>query len=460
MEERLDGWKAIAKYLNASVKTGQRLETKHHLPIERSVGINPRVHATKWRLDEWMAANGRSIAFVGSAPPESESMEAKLIEQESPTKLLQLYYRDDALIAQGLFRFSYLVAGKRVVTNMATSDSWLGFALPINEYASDKFPLRKRSFSWPATPRRELEMLRAEMKRRDIPFHNNPIYCLQSFTPHNPQEIASFSVGQYIDYKIRLGQLEEEIIRALVHCSGDYKLAYLKRDSLMPLRRDLLPDCATIANFGNRLCPGGTNILLALRKPRQKGFVFFVKRRSRRVSTGRKRFSLLPSGMHQPATRANAKDESSPASTVFRETYEELFDGEEVEAQDNHIAPHWYMSKPQLAWFRNNPKKFTQEVVSFGLNLVDGTYEFGVLLVVNDEQYWEEHSATMVPCKEFRDSRTPAYSTLDRARLASVMTNPLCAGTSLIVIIEGLNRLRHLYPSEVNLPGIQQVRYG
>jgi hypothetical protein len=48
------------------------------------------------------------------------------------------------------------------------------------------------------------------------------------------------------------------------------------------------------------------------------------------------------------------------------------------------------MSKPRLAWFRTNRRGFRLEVVSFGLNLMDGTFEFGVLLVVTDPSYWEE----------------------------------------------------------------------
>jgi hypothetical protein len=115
------------------------------------------------------------------------------------------------------------------------------------------------------------------------------------------------------------------------------------------------------------------------------------------------------------------------------------------------------MSEPELAWFKENPDSFILEVVSFGLNLIDGTYEFGVLLVVKDEQYWEKFGGTMTPNEEVDDSETPLYSTLDPDRLASIMTDPRCADASLIVLLEGLRRLSQLEPARINLPRIEII---
>jgi hypothetical protein len=161
--------------------------------------------------------------------------------------------------------------------------------------------------------------------------------------------------------------------------------------------------------------------------------------------------------MHQPTTRANAREETSIAATVYRETYEELFGGKEVERDDKHVEPRWYMSQPQLAWFEENTGSFTLELVSFGINLVDGTYEFGVLLVVQDEQYWKKFGRTTTLNYEFHDSETLLYSTVDAERLASLMTDPRCADVSLIVLVEGLRRLAQLDPGRINLPRIEII---
>ena len=58
MEKReiLDSWKEISVYLNRSVKTCQRWETEHHLPIYRLDGSpRPSVFAYKDELDLWLA---------------------------------------------------------------------------------------------------------------------------------------------------------------------------------------------------------------------------------------------------------------------------------------------------------------------------------------------------------------------------------------------------------------------
>src|ERR1700680_1092185 len=113
------------------------------------------------------------------------------------------------------------------------------------------------------------------------------------------------------------------------------------------------------------------------------------------------------------------------------------------------------MSKPQLAWFRKNRRGFTLEVVSFGLNLMDGTFEFGVLLVVNDPSYWEEFADGIVPNNEFKDSETAPFHTTDKVRLTSILGEPQCADTSRIALVEGLRRLHQLEPRSVVLPDIE-----
>lgn len=181
----------------------------------------------------------------------------------------------------------------------------------------------------------------------------------------------------------------------------------------------------------------------------------FVQRRSAKVSTGKGILSLLPSGMHQPTTRANAEEESSVAATAFREMFEELFGGKEAEGEDRHLKPLWFMRQPQLAWFLDPCRKFTLEIVSFGLNLVDGTYEFGVLLAVRDSRYWDGFGDDMEPNEEFDDAETRPFSTMDTERLSSLLTNPRCADVSLIALVEGLKRLHQLEPRRVKLPHIK-----
>jgi hypothetical protein len=166
---------------------------------------------------------------------------------------------------------------------------------------------------------------------------------------------------------------------------------------------------------------------------------------------------LVPSGMHQPTNKANAAFETSIAATVYRETYEELFRGKEVTGKDEHLAPLWYMHKAPLKWITEHRNRVITEIVSFGLNLIDGAYEFGVLLVINDKEYWETFQEEMSLDEEFDDSETPNFSTLDASRLASLLTDTNCADTSLIALVQGLRRLKEIAPGRVSLPSLKII---
>ena len=281
------------------------------------------------------------------------------------TRLLQLYYSDRDLKSQNLFRYAYTIDGRQITTNMAASNAWMGLALPITETASDRFLIEERTF-WPTVPASVVEQLRSELTAKGVLFRNRPIYSLLSFAPRE-DHIAAFSVAQYADYKIKLGRLEEETINALAASVFSPELAYDERESKMPLREKLLPNSRVMADFGSRLCAGGTNILLAFRTPDRDDYMFYIKRRSNKVSTGRKAFALMPSGTHQPTIRSVATGEASIGATVYRELDEEIFGAAEPDEHQTDIQPLEFMSKPHLDWFRQHPDQYRSEVVSFCL---------------------------------------------------------------------------------------------
>jgi len=413
----------------------------------------------------------RFIALV-----ESEDDPLPGVRQELATGPLQIYYQDTDLRAHNLFRYSFSINDRHIFTDIATSKSWLSIAIPIRSKGDGQFTLLESSHNpWYSVPANEVELLAKKVRARGIRFENRPIYSLRSFVPGQKQ-IASFSVGQYADYKIEMGGLEDETNRAAAEIA---RIPNVHRDqlrSIMPLREKLLPTSKTVAQFPNRLCAGGTNILLAFRTPNRDDYMFFIKQRSASVSSGRLVQSLIPSGMHQPSTWFVTREETSIGATVYREMDEELFGGDEPNPDDKGIQPLQFMSLPHIAWFRENPKAFTLEIVSFGLNLVDGTFEFGVLLAIHDPSYWakcaDQESTDdwrLKPNFEvIRDIEGDFYThdtkrlaafktqapffTNDTSRLVSVMTGRQCADVSLIALIEGLRRLHTLQPGRVKLP--------
>ena len=320
--------------------------------------------------------------ILGSAQAARRSHKPLRVEAKASVRLLQGYYKDLDLRACNLSRYSFSVSLKgnqviKVITNIATPVPWRELALSIGDSADGKFALQEGCKNpWYSVPADEVERLHAELHERGIRFENRPIYSLQSFTPDHEQ-IASFTLGQYADYKIKMGRLEEETLRAaLIDWPPD--VPSYRRHSKMPLRNKLLRTSRTVAQYAERLCAGGTNILLAFRTPDRDDYVFFIKTRSGSVSSARYVQSLIPSGMHQPSTWFVKHEETSVGATVYRETGEELFGDPEPNPESKDIRPLQFMSKPHLAWFRKNPKAFTLEIVSFGLNLIDGTFEFGV----------------------------------------------------------------------------------
>ena len=452
--DELKGWKAIVQFTGRPKRTLERWRKQRGLPV-RSVHGGPRspVSACKKEIRDWFH-NHRGFFLEEGASAPNTAYDIAHLDPRLKYELLKLYYPDKTLREQGLCRFSFVVNGRTVSTNIATKADWLNLGIPIDERDENRFSLQSPIFKGPTVSPSEENALRHYLTTREITFHNKPIYCLQSFTPTRKQ-IAEFSLHKYLDYKIKIGFLEAELTQALQDSENKPSDAFRMRRRRMTLRNELLPDSGAVAGF-RRLCAGGTNVLLALRRPGEDGFVCFVKRRSGRVSTGAHLLSLLPSGMHQPTNAANAPFETSIAASVYRETYEELLGGEDVEAEDPHIAPLWFMSRPPLKWITEHRDRVKTEIVSFGLNLVDGTYEFGVLFVINDEEYWRLFQADMRPTlKEFDDSETPYFSTLDTGRLAALMRNSEFADTSLIALIEGLLRLNSIYSERVRLPNLR-----
>ena len=93
--QRLNGWKEIASYLGKGVRTVQRWETEHHLPIRR-IGREGGeiVFAFKNEIDAWSEHSGR-LRDVEREP------EAVVAPVQTPTR----YRRLAAAIALALVTF-------------------------------------------------------------------------------------------------------------------------------------------------------------------------------------------------------------------------------------------------------------------------------------------------------------------------------------------------------------------
>lgn len=83
VNRRLDGWKEIAAYVGRGVRTVQRWEHDHGLPIRRiRVGRGETITAHTAELDAWIAGPGRSMGR--ERPAEDDRVDAVSVAPEAP----------------------------------------------------------------------------------------------------------------------------------------------------------------------------------------------------------------------------------------------------------------------------------------------------------------------------------------------------------------------------------------
>ena len=338
-------------------------------------------------------------------------------------------------------------------TGIVTKATWRNLELQIAPDSDECLLTRKANKPVSLTEREQADILR-ELRGEGRRITNDPIFRLVSLDPVKFK--AEFALGYFHDYVCSTGALERELRQAFVNtgCSLEEIIDHSQR--WLPLRHKFLPDSSALVNFGSRICAGGPNVLLAFKRSKKYGsdYVFFSKRRSAEVASGELIMSLIPMGYHQPTSLATAASEIPLAISIYRETFEELFGGTELEGESNHVAPLWYLDKYHpLAWFRDNPKSFTLEIVSFGLNLMHGNYEYAVLFAVHEPDFWDRFNQFIQVNWEVKDSETPLISTADPEQLARLICSGPWVGSSLFALVECLQRLAsHDRSGGVRLP--------
>ena len=388
---------------------------------------------------------------------EFQAAEAKVRQERLSNRLLQLYYPDGDLRSRGLARYAFKVDGERVETNIVVSRKREPLKISLKN-SQKQFRYVKRSSQIPSLPENILISAVANSLKDGVEITNDPVFCLHEFDPTLSHDWIGFWVAPYFEYRSTFGGLEHELVHALIKTRFNPEEAMRKREQLLRGRDILLPDVARLGDASRIMCVGGVNVVFALRRDApHHDFAFFVGERSERVASAPGVRCLIPSGFHQPSTWGSAREEVSISASVFRELWEEPYRGDEVISHDGHLKSDWYFKYPELGWFRKKGAQFRHEIVSFGMHLKDGSYQFGILLVVDDPKYWNVYGNNMVPNYEFRRSgmRARVISTRNKAILAELLADPLCANASAFAISEALLRLKKLAPDRVALPSIE-----
>ena len=378
-------------------------------------------------------------------------------EARKDTQLLARYYRE-SLAEFGLGRYAIKVDEEIIDTHIVVSSTMPTLKLNLEEERS-LFRLVNSSCIAPQVTYKQIVNFMVESVLLGVRVKNESVFCLYDVALKFPQKPISFRIAKYLEYRLTLGSLRNEIIRGLVRSKFDVQKTYKERKSLFPQREQLLKDAGAILDFHNRLCVGGVNVFFAVK--RSDDFAFYVEERSETVASARREACIIPSGFHQPLASVHAAPQISVRESVFRELWEELFNGKKVISHDGHTEADWYYQYPPLAWFKRNKNCFLHEWICFGFDLIDGSYQFGIFLIVTDPGYCEKYRRRIKTNYEFRHTGTSLVpiSTKDRNGISKLLRNPLLAHTSLFTLAEGLQRLQSLDPDKryVNIPEIKRL---
>lgn len=341
---------------------------------------------------------------------------------------------------------SYACDGRQLLTSIYARSEWLDLACSLGP-DGDRLALVPGS---PAPPDdlgapHALERL-AEAAALGVRITDAPIYRLLAIEVEQGAISGRVGLASFIDYALTVDLLESELIDAIA--AG--------RRTGLALRDRYLPDIASVLNFPDRLCAGGTLALCAFARPadayRPADYVLLVQERSALVVNAPRRLSVIPKSFHQPLTDVAA--DTPIRATLLREMEEELFGRSDVDStvgNSRAAAPlHPERLSEPLAWLIDDPQRRRIECTAFGLNLVSGNYEFAGLIVVEDEEFWTRYGGRVEA--NWESSGLRLYSSLDRELLAELATDESWTNEGLFALLQGFRRLQEIGGRRVNVP--------
>lgn len=327
--------------------------------------------------------HGRKPTTPGDTLPTQNLLAKTLLDYYGVTLSLQR--------AKGLAPYSFNIDGATpIVTNIVTKPDWTHLSVKLDS-SSEHCRLATPELIIPPLPYEYAldHAARLLVSASAAKLTNQPIYRLDYLHIEANQLTAHFAVDSFFRYRFTIGLLHDEIRTTLLEQGSRMHL---------PLRQRLLPDRGALTDFSGRMCAGGASCLLAMARPEPfNDYEILIQLRSPLNVDGQGLISVIPQAFHQPTT-PDAADQVGLASTVFREIYEELFCGKEVQEQTRRIHPDWYFKEsPPFHWLHDHSEAYTSECLSFGVNLVSGDYEFAVLVAIHDPAFYDQFSAKMEP---------------------------------------------------------------
>lgn len=279
-----------------------------------------------------------------------------------------------------------------------------------------------------------------------------PLYCLTRIDISPDRISGGLRLAPFIDYALTFDLLENELVDAIISADGDVQWSQL------PLRKHHLASVEQAVSLHDRLCAGGPLALLAIARPATRGhgpdYAIIVQQRSTQVLNAARRLAVIPKAFHQPLS--DFSDDAQLSVTLERELEEELLGRDELQparGPAQRLAPlhHTRLSQP-MRWLveRADTDAWRTECTGFGLNLVNGNYEFACLITIEDEQWWTSFGGHLITNWEAEGIRI--YSSLDTDGIAALINDERWSDEGIFAFLQGIRRLAQTGGQRVDLP--------
>lgn len=230
------------------------------------------------------------------------------------------YYTEPVLKAAGLNQYSFSVNNVPVNTAIATKPEWTNLKIPLDEIheCPHLYHIDSPVTDFPEEHEEHILKLLSSIELMKLRLWENPIYRLLKVDFSQGIVDASFAEDEFIRYRFSFGLLINELADALSNNEFSIDRVLRGADKLLPIRKSILPDGASLINSPQRICAGGITMLFATQWPEPyHDFAFPIQLRSDIVADGQGMCTIIPRAFHQPMV--DVVEEVVPSFSAYRE---------------------------------------------------------------------------------------------------------------------------------------------
>jgi hypothetical protein len=309
------------------------------------------------------------------------------------------------------------------------------------------------------SPRAEVSIeetvrLLALMQEEGMTLWDSQVYRLLELSVNPSQMKARFALDGFLHYRFTDGLLLDELVNRLLDEDLNFEQVVVNSERLLPQRRRILPNGRSFVDFPARMCTGGPVVVFAMARPKpDSDYIIPIQRRSKAVADSQGMLSVIPQAYHQHMV--DETNEISLSSSVYREIFEELFEGEEAEKNSKHLKHDWYMYESEpMNWLRKHREAYTFQLVCSGINLHVGSYELGVLCAIHEPIFWTKYGSKTKANYE-ANPKLEGVSSLETPRLRELCRSSEWASEGLFAFVECIKRLEALDPKRARAPRLE-----